>query len=354
MEADPVLAVVLAIMAAEAHLQQFKEAAQRSTFNWLVDALRDVLHRRRTEMRAPMSVERHVAVWWMANNMSYRAVAHQFGLARSTMAGIMVEVTRAITERQLERVVYLRDPDKVMTSTHLETWGLFDEVAGAMRSHGYRRTGEQLRAKFKREKAAFFDSLEDWCGIPPPRGYRPPSFSLLRELWEQGGRPGWRLRTPNHPVVVVSSSPDRSPASASEAESGEGQLPGPAPGPQHGDDRRRSPLERQMVEMRRTLKRHTYRLSFIQRSMVRLRQMVQRSRGIGQQQRQRRRQDPQQAPRPSSPMARVAEGGPAEQAGPPTGPAVEEVAGHESSLEEAEGPHQAIPGEEGSRGGRLR
>ncbi|KAL8221123.1 UNVERIFIED_CONTAM: hypothetical protein K2H54_059646, partial [Gekko kuhli] len=120
-----------------------------------------------------------------------------------------------------------------------------------------------------------------------------------------------------------------------------GQLPGPAPGPQHGDDRRRSPLERQMEEMRRTLKRHTYRLSFIQRSVVRLRQMGQ----------QRRRQDPQQAPRPSSPMAIVAEGGPAEQAGPPTGPAVEEVAGQESSLEEAEGLHQAIPGEGGSRGG---
>ncbi|KAL8181999.1 UNVERIFIED_CONTAM: hypothetical protein K2H54_038580, partial [Gekko kuhli] len=412
MEADPVLAVLLAIMAAEAHLQQFKQAAQqwaevvtagrlqtcaawahfrvrqrvrakqrqarkrrcirnlqilgerllgqrwwvyprssdwwdsfvmhiwggrevagklqdvqatmgdrriytlgqeecrsgiRSTFNWLVDALRDVLHQRRTEMHAPMSVA--VAVWWMANNMSYRAVAHQFGLAWSTVAGIVVEVTRAITERLLERVVYLRDPDKVicdhtfgqveetncllrtliamdagtrvMTSTHLETRGLFDEVAGAMRSHGYRRTGEQLRAKFKREKAAFFNSLEDWRGIPP-RGYQPPSFSLLRELWEQGGgdqdggcghqtvrqghRGGWARgrRLDLHrtleksqepmvsliqidssqcikcveiitldfcfvmwvdneptvdPVVVVSSSPDRSLASASEAES---------------------------------------------------------------------------------------------------------------------------------------
>ncbi|KAL8178496.1 UNVERIFIED_CONTAM: hypothetical protein K2H54_049333 [Gekko kuhli] len=66
-------------------------------------------------MRAPVSVEWRVAVavWWMANNMSYRAVAHQFGLARSTVAGIVVEVTRAITEWLLERVVYLRDPDKV-------------------------------------------------------------------------------------------------------------------------------------------------------------------------------------------------------------------------------------------------
>ncbi|KAL8163013.1 UNVERIFIED_CONTAM: hypothetical protein K2H54_002353 [Gekko kuhli] len=87
----------------------------RSTFDWLVDALRDVLQRQRTEMRAPVSVERRVAVvlWWMASTMSYRTVAHQFGLARSTVAGIVVEVTWAITEALLDRVVYLRDPDKV-------------------------------------------------------------------------------------------------------------------------------------------------------------------------------------------------------------------------------------------------
>ncbi|KAL8178724.1 UNVERIFIED_CONTAM: hypothetical protein K2H54_055832 [Gekko kuhli] len=40
---------------------------------------------------------------------------------------------------------------RVMTSTHLETQGLFEEVASAMRTHGYRRTGAQVRAKFKRE-----------------------------------------------------------------------------------------------------------------------------------------------------------------------------------------------------------
>ncbi|KAL8207040.1 UNVERIFIED_CONTAM: hypothetical protein K2H54_040509 [Gekko kuhli] len=253
MEADPVLTVLLAIMAAEVHLQQFKEVAQRSTFNWLVDALRDVLHRRRTEMRAPVSVERRVAVavWWMANNMSYRAVAHQFGLVRSTVAGIVVEVTGAITERLLERVVYLRDPDKdmswsaimsggpcpcqlpsarpatmlnlhlsrmritadkktfktkmaystrgvlwlgeevecmiqtlldqeagprVITSTHLETQDIFEEVASAMCAHGYRRTGAQVRAKFKCEKVAFFDALEDWHGLPPPPGIDSQDF----------------------------------------------------------------------------------------------------------------------------------------------------------------------------------
>ncbi|KAL8170050.1 UNVERIFIED_CONTAM: hypothetical protein K2H54_062401 [Gekko kuhli] len=38
----------------------------------------------------------------------------QFSLAWSTVAGIVVEVTRAITERLLERVVYLRNPDRDM------------------------------------------------------------------------------------------------------------------------------------------------------------------------------------------------------------------------------------------------
>ncbi|KAL8182687.1 UNVERIFIED_CONTAM: hypothetical protein K2H54_061893 [Gekko kuhli] len=67
-------------------------------------------------MRVPVSMERcvAVAVWWMANTMSYRAVGHQFALAQSTVAGIVVEVTQAITEWLLERVVYLRNPDRDM------------------------------------------------------------------------------------------------------------------------------------------------------------------------------------------------------------------------------------------------
>ncbi|KAL8194249.1 UNVERIFIED_CONTAM: hypothetical protein K2H54_009693 [Gekko kuhli] len=111
-------------------------------------------------MRDPVPVEQRVAVgiWWMANNMSYRAIGQQFGLARSTVAGIVIAVTHAIAEELLRRVVYLRNPDR-------------------------------------REKAVLFDALEDWEGVPPP-GERPPRFNLLRALWDQGGRPGWRHRTP--------------------------------------------------------------------------------------------------------------------------------------------------------------
>ncbi|KAL8221328.1 UNVERIFIED_CONTAM: hypothetical protein K2H54_065811, partial [Gekko kuhli] len=65
-------------------------------------------------MRYLVSVEEHVAVdvWWMANTMSYKSIGQQFSLAQSTVAGIIVEVTRAITEELLWRVVYLQNPDR--------------------------------------------------------------------------------------------------------------------------------------------------------------------------------------------------------------------------------------------------
>ncbi|KAL8220967.1 UNVERIFIED_CONTAM: hypothetical protein K2H54_056957 [Gekko kuhli] len=93
----------------------------QSTCTWLVDALRDTVHQQQTEMRVPVSVEQHVAVavWWMANTMLYRTVGQQFGLAWSTVAGIVVEVTCAITDQLLNRVVYLRRPNRVRMMYHM-------------------------------------------------------------------------------------------------------------------------------------------------------------------------------------------------------------------------------------------
>ncbi|KAL8178916.1 UNVERIFIED_CONTAM: hypothetical protein K2H54_057652 [Gekko kuhli] len=127
---------------------------------------------------------------------------------------------------------------RVMTSTHLETQGLFEEVASAMRAHGYRRTRAQVRAKFKCEKAVFFDALEDWHGLPPL-----------------------------DPVVVVSS-PEGSP--------GEVQQPDPAAVMQVVEEKLRT-VEAGMVNIRRTLNHHSYRLGFIQRGMVQQQNMLQRS-----------------------------------------------------------------------------
>ncbi|KAL8221416.1 UNVERIFIED_CONTAM: hypothetical protein K2H54_067258 [Gekko kuhli] len=78
-------------------------------------------------MHVPISMECvAVVVWWMANTMSYRTVAQQFSLAWSTVAGIVVEVTHAITERLLDRVVYLRNPDRVMRVMSLMVWVEWD------------------------------------------------------------------------------------------------------------------------------------------------------------------------------------------------------------------------------------
>ncbi|KAL8180896.1 UNVERIFIED_CONTAM: hypothetical protein K2H54_038788 [Gekko kuhli] len=144
----------------------------------------------------------------------------------------------------------------------------------------------------------------------------PRSFPAVEAQREEAGpaqEPG-ELPGAHDPVVVVSSSPDSSPAPAIEEEStrhsggeaeeagipissgpendaGEGLLAGPAPTPQQGPEERRPSLEEEIAEMRRTLRRHTYRLSFIQKTMVRLRWVVQCSRGRERQQRQRRREN---------------------------------------------------------------
>ncbi|KAL8213432.1 UNVERIFIED_CONTAM: hypothetical protein K2H54_065105 [Gekko kuhli] len=115
--------------------------------------------------------------------------------------------------------------------------------------------------------------------------------------------------------------------------------------------------------------RHTYRLGFVQRGMVRLRQMVQRWCRGHQSHAGRQRQDPlghgvPEAPQHDSPPASGGEGGegvcvgrpgvavgPSGQPGPPTVPGAPEEAGIESCGEEAEGPHQVILGEGDVRGG---
>lgn len=58
-------------------------------------------------MRQPIPVEQRVAItlWWMANTTSYRLVREQFGVARSTIAGIVAEVCRAIQEEIFPIVV---------------------------------------------------------------------------------------------------------------------------------------------------------------------------------------------------------------------------------------------------------
>ncbi|KAL8219374.1 UNVERIFIED_CONTAM: hypothetical protein K2H54_022091 [Gekko kuhli] len=232
-------------------------------------------------MRAPVSVERRVAValWWMASTMSYRTVAHQFGLARSTVAGIVVEVTRAITEALLDRVVYLRDPDK----------GFACDMVFKPPTH------------LKCEARTNLDAWNDNNG--PMEGnkeqdlsYGPKSrvFSKLFNL---------------DPVVVISSPTDGEAESSptdSEAESAHssgGEQVEASPPREEAIPPEEEVLvvaeEHPRVEISsgtegEAVKRLNYRLGFLERSHKRVRHILQRSLAMSRQQ-QRRSQDPQRA-----------------------------------------------------------
>ncbi|KAL8185424.1 UNVERIFIED_CONTAM: hypothetical protein K2H54_051389 [Gekko kuhli] len=78
---------------------------------------------------------------------------------------------------------------RVMPSIHLEMQVVFEDAAKRLASWGYQWLAIQCRAKFKREKAAFFDALEDW--------EEPLRFTLLWDLWEQGSWPRWCHQTLN-------------------------------------------------------------------------------------------------------------------------------------------------------------
>lgn len=96
----------------------------RATFFWLVDILRPRLERATTEMRKAIPVEQRVAiaVWWMANATSYRLVGNQFGLARSTISGIVTEVCLALKEELLRKVVKLGPYGRVSAQRYCWAW----------------------------------------------------------------------------------------------------------------------------------------------------------------------------------------------------------------------------------------
>ncbi|KAL8190457.1 UNVERIFIED_CONTAM: hypothetical protein K2H54_054485 [Gekko kuhli] len=145
---------------------------------------------------------------------------------------------------------------RVMTSTHLETMGIFEEVASAMRAHGYRRTGVQhscLVVCRELPTTPFLYSL-----IPPVDLSTEQAAGAAVE--EAGPAQG------AHDPVIVVSSPEGSP--------GEVQQPDLAALMQVMEERLRT-VESGMVNIRRTLNRHSYRLGFIQRGMVRQRNMLQ-------------------------------------------------------------------------------
>ncbi|XP_063152340.1 uncharacterized protein LOC134492110 [Candoia aspera] len=88
----------------------------KGTLFEIADLLRPQLHRQRTIMREAISVEKRVAiaVWWLSNLECYREVAVQFGVGRSTVGEIVLEVCFAIEHQLARHTIYLGDYQQIM------------------------------------------------------------------------------------------------------------------------------------------------------------------------------------------------------------------------------------------------
>nr|XP_028576340.1 protein ANTAGONIST OF LIKE HETEROCHROMATIN PROTEIN 1-like [Podarcis muralis] len=107
----------------------------KDTFLALCEELRPELQRQTTTMRAPLSVEKRVgiALWKLATTECYRSVAAHFGVGRSTVGEVFIEVCLAIEKLLFRKVVALEDPKEVMAG--FEEMG-FPSCVGVMdRTH---------------------------------------------------------------------------------------------------------------------------------------------------------------------------------------------------------------------------
>ncbi|XP_075764219.1 uncharacterized protein LOC142819654 [Pelodiscus sinensis] len=89
---------------------------RRDTFLELCEWLAPALHRRDTRMRPAIPLQKRVAIalWKLSTPDSYRSVGNQFGVGRSTVGAVLMQVVKAINRVLLRRVVRLTDPDAVI------------------------------------------------------------------------------------------------------------------------------------------------------------------------------------------------------------------------------------------------
>ncbi|XP_042310079.1 uncharacterized protein LOC121923591 [Sceloporus undulatus] len=95
-------------------IEQFRMS--RGTLFEIAEVLRPKLERQRTIMREAISVEKRVAivVWWLSNLERYREVATQFGIGRSTVGDIVLEVCFAIELLLAPQMICMGDHQKIM------------------------------------------------------------------------------------------------------------------------------------------------------------------------------------------------------------------------------------------------
>ncbi|XP_075762331.1 uncharacterized protein LOC142819396 [Pelodiscus sinensis] len=97
---------------------------RKTTFQELCTWLAPALQRQDTHLRPAIPLEKRVAIalWKLATPDSYRSVGHQFGVGRSTVGAVLMEVVRAINSELLNRLICLPDLDSVEGEISLP-WG---------------------------------------------------------------------------------------------------------------------------------------------------------------------------------------------------------------------------------------
>ncbi|XP_053894118.1 uncharacterized protein LOC128842275 [Malaclemys terrapin pileata] len=95
-------------------IQNFR--MRKTIFMELCAELAPDLRHKDTRMRAALSVEKRVAitVWNLVNPDRYRSVANQFGIGKSTVGAILLQVCRAINHLLLQRTVTLGNMHEIV------------------------------------------------------------------------------------------------------------------------------------------------------------------------------------------------------------------------------------------------
>uniref|UniRef100_A0A8C4YQS5 Putative nuclease HARBI1 n=1 Tax=Gopherus evgoodei TaxID=1825980 RepID=A0A8C4YQS5_9SAUR len=99
--------IIMEVWDDEQWLQNFR--MRKATFMELCEELAPTLRRKDTRLRAALPVEKRVAIaiWKLATPDSYRSVGNQFGVGKSTIGIVLMQVCRDINRILLRRTMTL-------------------------------------------------------------------------------------------------------------------------------------------------------------------------------------------------------------------------------------------------------